>query len=308
MDRFESMSAFVAVVQAGGFSAASRRLGASVASLSRRVSELEDQLGTQLLDRSAKKVALTDRGRQYLEACRGILDELGDAERAVTGEAMAPRGELLVTAPIAFGRLHVIPVVVEFLKVYREIEVEVRQTDRLVNLLGEHVDLAVLIGELPDSSNVATSIGASGWVHCASPRYLAERGTPRQPSDLAEHDCIAYSSSPLAGDWEFKIGGAVVAMLVRGRLTVTNADAALDAATAGAGIARATFHQAARAIAEGKLVAILAEHAPDDRPVSLVHPAGLVPPKLRAFLDFAAPRLRTRLQSMKAASARRAVS
>jgi DNA-binding transcriptional LysR family regulator len=299
MDRFESMSAFVAVVEAGGFSAASRRLGTPLASLSRRVSELEDHLGAQLLDRAGKRIALTERGRQYFDVCRAIIEDLQQAERAAAGEPQSPRGELIVTAPIVFGRLHVVPVAAEFLKAYPEVEVEVRQSDRVVNLIGERVDLAVRFGQLADSTLMAIRIGSSRRVLCASPRYLAERGVPRRPSDLAAHDCIAYAG-PSTSDWTFKIAGAPASVRIRSRLTVTNAEAALDAAATGAGIALAFLDQAAPAIAEGKLVAVLDQHAPDPLPLSLVYPAGLVPPKLRAFLDFAAPRLRARLQSLEA--------
>jgi DNA-binding transcriptional LysR family regulator len=306
MDRFESMSAFVAVVQAGGFSAASRQLGTPLASLSRRVSELEDQLGAQLLDRSTKRVELTERGRQYLEACRSILEDVSEAERAVSDESLIARGELVVAAPIVFGRLHVVPVVAAFLKAHGEVEVEVRQSDRFANLVGEGVDLAVRIGELSDSSDMATRVGVSPWIFCASPRYLAERGTPRRPSDLAQHDCITYSSSPLVGDWEFKIAGANAAVQVEGRLAITNAEAALDAAAAGAGVARAMLYQAAQAVAEGRLVPVLADYAPNPYPVSLVYRAGIVPAKLRAFLDFAAPRLKSRLQALMASPTNRA--
>jgi DNA-binding transcriptional LysR family regulator len=299
MDRFESMSAFVAVVEAGGFSAASRRLGMPLASVSRKVSELEERLGVQLLTRSTRKVTMTDSGQQFFEACRGILDELGEAERSASGEYRAPRGELVMTAPLVFGRLHIVPIVTEFLKAYRDVDIQLRLADRVVNLLDEHVDLALRIGELADSSHVATRVGSIARVVCASPDYLAERGTPQHPDDLAGHDCITFVGLASTREWTFRFEKSVAAVPVHARLSVSTAEAAIDAAVAGAGITRVLFYQAAATIADGQLVVVLADYEPEPFPVSLVYPAGrLVPLKLRAFLDFAAPRLKSRLQAI----------
>lgn len=173
MDRFESMSAFVAVVEAGGFSAAARKLGMPLATVSRKVSELEDFLKASLISRSTRKIALTQSGQSFYESCRRLLDDLGEAERTASGEYQAPRGELIVTAPIVFGRLHLVPVVVEFLKIYPDVDVRLLLDDQIVNLVEEQVDLAVRISELPDSSMVATRIATIRPVICASPAYLA---------------------------------------------------------------------------------------------------------------------------------------
>jgi DNA-binding transcriptional LysR family regulator len=299
VDRFESMSAFVAVVEAGGFSAASRRVGMPLASVSRKVSELEVRLGVQLLKRSTRKVTMTDSGQQFFAACRRILDDLGEAERSAAGEFQAPRGELVITAPLVLGRLHIVPIVTEFLKAYRDVDIELRLADRVVNLLDEHVDLALRIGDLPDSSHVAVRVGGIGRVACASPGYLAERGTPRHPDDLAGHDCITFAGLASTREWTFRSGRSVASAQVRARLAITTAEAAIDAAVAGAGITRVLFYQAAEAIADGRLVTVLTAYEPDPFPVSLVYPAGrLVPLKLRAFLDFASPRLKSRLQAI----------
>jgi DNA-binding transcriptional LysR family regulator len=297
MDRFASMSAFVAVVEAGGFSAASRRLGMPLASVSRKVSELEDQIGVQLLVRSTRKVTMTDSGQQFFEACRRILDDLGEAERAASGEYRTPRGELVMTAPIVFGRLHIVPIVTDFLKAYREVEIQLRLADRVINLVEEHVDIALRIGELPDSSHVVTRVGSIGRVACASPEYLAGRGTPQHPDELATHDCVTFAGLVSTREWTFNLGASVAPVPVRARFTVTTAEAAVDAALAGAGITRVLYYQAAQAIAEGRLVVVLAGYEPEPFAVSLVYPAGrLIPLKLRAFLDFTAPRLKSRLQ------------
>src|ERR1700736_1027663 len=193
MDRLESMSVLVAAVEAGSLSAAARRLDTPLATVSRKVSELEAHLKTRLLHRTSRRLGLTDAGQAYVAACRRILEEVEEAERAASGEYSAPRGELIVTAPIVFGRLHVLPVLLEFLNTYPEIDVRLTLADRVVNLQEDHVDLAVRIGELPDSSLVAMRVGSIGRVVCGRPAYFAERGTPKRPNELSKHDCITFN-------------------------------------------------------------------------------------------------------------------
>lgn len=292
MDRLEAMEILVAAVEAGSLSAAARRLGTPLATVSRKVSELEAHLKTRLLVRSARQLALTDAGRSYVTACKRILEDVGEAERAAAGEYSAPKGELIITAPIVFGRLHVLPVVLEFLKAHGEIDVRLALADHVVNLLEERVDLAVRIGELPDSSLVATRLGAIRRVVCASPAYFAARGTPQHPADLAGHDCIAFEGVVSASVWNF--GGESIA--IHSRLVVNTAEAAIDAAVAGIGVTRVLSYQAAEALERGALALALENFEPPPSPVSLVHAGGrLLPLKLRAFLDFAAPRLKARL-------------
>jgi DNA-binding transcriptional LysR family regulator len=301
MDRFEAMSVFAAVAEAQGFSAASRRLGMPLATVSRKVSELEEQLGVQLLARSTRRVSLTDTGRQYFEACRRILDDVSEAERAASGEYRAPRGELIITTPIVFGRLHIVPVVTAFLKAYTDVAVQMMLVDRVVDLLDEHIDLALRIGELPDSSLIAVRIGQIGRVVCASPAYLAARGVPVHPRELAGHDAVTFAGLSSPREWLFRVDGATKRFPVRSRLTVNTAEAALDAASAGVGLTRVMSYQAATAIRNGRLVLVLRDYEPEPEPISLVYPSGrLVPLKLRAFLDFAVPRLKARLQDIAA--------
>jgi DNA-binding transcriptional LysR family regulator len=296
MDRFEAMSVFVAVAEAQGFSAASRRLRMPLATVSRKISELETGLGVRLLTRSTRQVSLTESGEQFLAASRRILDALGEAERAAAGEHSAPRGELVVTAPIVFGRLHVLPVATAFLAAYPEVDLRLVLADGVIGLLDAHVDLAVRIGALPDSSLVAIRIGAIGRVVCASPAYLAARGRPASPAELAAHDCVTFDSLMSAQEWGFRVGRSDIQVPVRSRLVVTTAEAAIDAAIAGVGITRVLSYQAADAVRDGRLVILLREHEPAPSPVSLVHPSGrLIPQKLRAFLDFAVPRLKARV-------------
>jgi DNA-binding transcriptional LysR family regulator len=294
MDRLESMSILVAAVEAGSLSAAARRLGTPLATVSRKVSDLEAHLKTRLLNRSSRKLTLTDAGRSYLDACKRILEDVGEAERAASGEYRAPKGDLIVTAPIVFGRLHVLPVAMEFLKAYPDVDIRLVLADRVINLLEDPVDLAVRIGELPDSSLVATRIGSIRRVVCGSPAYFAERGTPKHPGELGMHDCITFEGLSPPDSWVFTTAEASI--LVRSRLVVNTAEAAIDAAIAGVGITRVLSYQIANAMQTGALGVILEKFEAVPSPVSLVH-AGQrrLPLKLRAFLDFAAPRLKARL-------------
>ena len=296
MDRLVSMSILVAAVEAGSLSAAGRRLGMPLTTVSRKVSDLEAYLRARLLTRSGRKLALTDAGRSYVAACGRILAEVDEAERAAAGEYSAPKGELMITAPIVFGRLHVLPVALEFLKAYPDIDMRIMLADRAINLLEEHVDLAVRIAELPESSLVAIRIGSIRRVVCASPAYFANRGKPKVPRDLGGHDCIAFEGMTTTPSWTFVVDKSAVSVAIHSRLIVNTAEAAIDAAIAGAGITRVLAYQAAAALGTGGLVLALEEFEPTPWPVSLVHGgSGLLPLKLRAFLDFAAPRLKARL-------------
>ncbi len=296
MDRFDAMSVLLAVADAGSLSAGARRLGMPLATVSRKVSDLEAHLHTRLLNRGSRRLELTDAGQSYVAACRKILEDVVDAERAASGEYRAPRGELVVTAPVVFGRLHLLPIVGDFLKAYPEIDVRITFADRIVNLLEEHVDVALRIGDLPDSSLVAARIGTIRRVVCASPKYLAARGTPMSPSDLASHDCITFEGLMSPRAWTFWKNGAPVSTAIHSRLTVNTAEAAIDSAIAGTGITRVLSYQIASALSEKKLIVALEPFEPAPIPVSLVHTGhGLLPLKLRAFLDFATPRLKAAL-------------
>ncbi|QPC44229.1 LysR family transcriptional regulator [Kaustia mangrovi] len=297
MDRLRSMSILLAVVEAGSLSAAARRLGMPLATVSRNLSDLEAHLGTRLLNRSGRRAVLTDAAQGYAASCRRVLDEVEEAERTVAGEYSAPRGELTVTAPLVFGRLHVLPVVTAFLAGYPEIAVRLVQADRVLDLREEHADVAVRIGALPDSSLVAQRLGEIRQVVCASPGYFARKGTPRTPRDLPAHDIVAFGQIAPAGPWRFGRDRSEHTVPVRPRLAVNTAEAAIDAAIAGAGVTRVLSYQVADAVASGRLVLALEAFEPAPWPVSLVHGAPHpLPQKLRAFLDFAAPRLKAVLQ------------
>jgi DNA-binding transcriptional LysR family regulator len=295
MNRLEAMSLFVAAVEAGSLSAAGRKLGIPLATVSRKVSELEGHLNTRLLNRSTR-LTLTDAGHSYLAACRRILDDVAEAERNAAGEYSAPTGELTITAPIVFGRLHVLPVVTAFLAVYPDVTIRLSLADRVAQLIEDHIDLAVRIGHLPDSSMVAIRVGFIRHIVCASPAYLAEHGTPKTPNELATHSCIGFKGAASLVTWTFATGKAEFAVPVRARLLVNTAEAAVDAAIAGVGVTRVLSYQIADAVRSGSLCPLLEAFEPAPWPASLVHAGqGLLPVKLRAFLDFAAPRLKERL-------------
>jgi DNA-binding transcriptional LysR family regulator len=294
MDRLEAMSILIAAVDAGSLSAAARRLRTPLATVSRKISDLEAHLGTRLLNRTSRKLTLTDAGQSYVEACRRILEDVTEAERTAAGEYSAPKGDLTITAPTVFGRLHVLPVVAAFLKSHAEIDVRLMLADRIVNLLEDHIDLAVRIGPLSDSGLVAARVGAIRQVVCASPAYLAARGVPERPADLGAHDCITSGGLMSPDVWRFPAGRSTASVAVHSRLTVNSAEAAVEAAVAGLGITRVLSYQAAGAVRMGTLAIVLQDFEPAPWPVSLVYPASgrLLPLKLRAFLDFASPRLK----------------
>jgi len=296
MDRLEAMTVFLSAVEGGSLSAAGRKLGMPLATISRKLSDLEAHLKARLLNRSTRRLTLTDAGRDYLAACKRILEDVTDAERAAAGEFSEPRGDLVVTAPIVFGRLHVLPVIAEFLSAYPEVNVRLVQGDRVVHLLDEHVDLAVRIGELPDSRLTATRLGAIRRVACASPDYLSAHGRPASPRELSGHRCITFDAMSAPEAWSFRVDGADISVPVRSRLMVNTAEAAIDAATTGVGVTRVLSYQIETAQRSGQLQAVLREFEPAPLPVSLVYPGQRrLPLKLRAFLDYATPRLRERL-------------
>jgi DNA-binding transcriptional LysR family regulator len=299
MNRLDSMAIFVTVADVGSLSAAARQLGMPLATVSRKVAELETHLKTRLLHRTTRQLSLTEAGSAYLVACRRILEDIGEAERAATGEYSAPKGELTVTAPVVFGRLHVVPVIAEFLAHYPLITVNLMLTDRVVHLMEEHGDIAVRIGELPDSSLMATRVGTVRRVVCASPAYLSQRGEPTHPADLAGHDCITFEVLESKRAWVFGAGRSQISVPVQSRLTVNTAEAAIDASALGVGLIRVLSYQVAEAVRHDALRVVLASYESAPLPVSLVHTGQApLPLKLRAFLDFVAPRLRARMSRL----------
>ena len=303
MDRLEAMAILVEAVDVGSLSAASRKMNVPLPTVSRKIADLESHLGARLLTRSTRKLTLTDTGAEYVSVAKRILEQLADAERAAAGEYSAPRGELVIAAPIVLGRLHVLPLVTEFLSRYPEINIRLMLSDRNTDLIDEHVDLAIRIGALPDSSMIATRLGAVRHVICASPSFLAFHGVPETPTALAALPCISHDflAAPSAA-WPFRNPGAKVDTMapISVRLAVTTAEAAIDAAMAGIGVTRLVSYQVAEAVARGTLRIILAQYEREPMPVSILHAGqGMLPLKVRAFRDFAAPRLRAAMDSVK---------
>lgn len=299
MDRLGAMRLFVAIAGAGSLSAAGRRHGMPLTTVSRKLAALEADLGARLVTRTTRHLALTEAGRNYLESCRRIIEELEVAEARVSGEQSEPLGELAITAPVVFGRLHVLPVVAEFLSRFPRVNARLLLLDRPVDLLEEGLDVAIRIGTLADSSLIAVRVGSVRQAICASPDYLRARGIPKAPEQLSAHDCITFSALDALDRWTFSEGRKQKRVRVRSRLAVNTAEAAVDAAIAGLGIARVLSYQAARALTEGSLKAILVDSDSGEIPVSILHREGrLAQPKVQAFAAFAANALRKRMQSL----------
>ena len=295
MDRFEAMSMLIGVVEKGSFSAAARTMRVPVTTVTRKISDLESVLGAKLLVRTTRKLSLTDAGISYLAAARRIIDQVEEAEREVAGEFTAPKGELVVTAPIQFGQLHVLPVLIDFLALFPQINVRLLLLDRNVQLVEDHVDMAVRIGKLPDSTMIATAIGSMRMVVCASPEFLADRAIPQTPEELQRLPCVTFDGPTPSPGWQLRDPQTNAPMIVpvTSRLSVTTVEGAVRAAIRNVGVTRLLYYQVADAIKAGKLQVILEQFEPDPAPVSLVHAArGQMPLKMRQFLDFAVPRLR----------------
>jgi DNA-binding transcriptional LysR family regulator len=302
MDRLEAMAVLLRVVDRGSFSAASRDLAMPLATVSRKVSELERHLGTRLLVRTTRRVALTDVGASYVLSARRILDEINETERLAAGEFHAPRGELVLTAPVLFGRLHILPIVAEFLAAYPEINVRLMLADRNLHLIEDHVDMAVRIGPLRDSSMVASRVGSMRTVVCGTPTLLTEHGEPKSPEGLSNMPCVSFEPMSPVSAWSFRVKAdkRTIQVPIHARLTVTTAEAAVWAALHGVGLTRVLQYQCAGPTREGLLRIILAKYEVEPLPVHLLHTGrGALPSKMRVFLDFASDRLRANLKSLE---------
>jgi DNA-binding transcriptional LysR family regulator len=296
MDRVELMSLAVSIAEAGSLSATSRKLGMPIPTVSRKLSDLEARLRTQLFNRSSRRLSLTDAGRSYIEACKRILEQVDDAEREASGEYRVPTGDMTVTSPWGIGHLHLLPLSCEFQKAYPDIGLRLLLTDRVLNPVETSVDVSIRIGPLSDSSLIAKRIGSVRVIACASPDYLAARGRPLTPADLIRHDCITIDEIGVPRSWAFMEGGQEITAPIRSRLTVSTSEAAVEAAVAGSGIARVMSYKMEAARRLGALILLLEDFEKDPLPVHILYterkPAPL---KLRVFLDWLAPRLKARL-------------
>lgn len=302
MDRFEAMSLLLETIEHGSMSAAARKLQVPLPTLSRKLSDLEQLLGTKLLTRTTRKLTLTDAGIAYAEAAKRILEQVQDAERMAAGEFMSPKGELVLTAPVMFGRHHVLPVVIEFLKTFPEIDVRLMLSDRNAHLIDDHIDMAVRIGQLPDSAMVATRVGTMRTVLCASPSLLVKHGEPTSPEDIQSLPAVSFDSlGPTRWSLRDPATRQDIGILINPRLSVSTAEAAIDAAVAGVGLTRVLHYQAAAAIADGKLRILMSQFEVQPLPINLIHVGRkMMPLKMRSFIDYAAPRLRDRLSRLVA--------
>jgi DNA-binding transcriptional LysR family regulator len=288
MDRLDAMEAFVAVADLRGFAQAARKLKISPSAATRLVAALEERVGARLLQRTTRSVALTDIGEHYLVRARRILAEVAEAEGSAQAERSIPSGHLIVSAPLMFGRLHVNPLMSEYLRRYPDVTGELQLSDRTVNLVEDGIDLAVRIGHLPDSTVVAKNVGDMCRMVVASPDYLARRGVPATPADLRGHDIIHCSSVVPSTEWRFMQDGRPLRVTVRPRYITNIAEAGLWHAEQGGGLTLVMAYQARDAVAAGRLQAVLAEFDLPPRPIHLVYPASrLLSAKVRAFVDLA---------------------
>lgn len=292
MDRLHEMEVFLAVADVGSFAGAGARQRISPPAVTRAVASLEDRLGARLFNRTTRSLSLTEAGARFLESTRRLLSEIETAEKDAVGETAIPQGHLTVTASVTFGRTVLSPIVGGFLDSHPRVTVAAMLFDRVVNLVEEGIDVGVRIGDLPDSSLIARRVGEVRRILVASPGYLARSGMPSVPGDLKLHSIIAFTGLMANREWRYVDGKAAKKIALSPRMEVNDAGAAIAAAQAGDGITIALSYMVVDAVRDGRLVPVLGEFTPEPVPVHLVYPhSRLVAPKVRAFVDFAAPRL-----------------
>lgn len=299
MDRLHELEVFIAVADAGSFVKAGARLRLSPPAVTRAISALEERLGARVFNRTTRSLTITDVGQRFLESARRVLADLDVAEKEAVGETALPQGHLNITASVTFGRSALAPVVCGFLAQYPRVTMSVLLLDRVVNLVEEGVDVAVRIGHLPDSTLIAKRVGSVPRILVASPQYLARRGVPAAPADLRHHAVIAFTGLMPSREWRFRTGQKTGSVAVHPTFEINDAAPAIQAAAMGHGITIALSYMVSEQIRDGTLVPILQAFTLPPQPVHLVYPhVRLVAPKIRAFLDFAAPRLRGALDRL----------
>jgi DNA-binding transcriptional LysR family regulator len=282
--------AFAMVVQSGSFTRAARALALPKSTVSRRVSELEERLGARLLQRTTRRLSLTDVGRVYYDHCRRILAEMQAAEASVADAQTGPRGLLRLTAPLGFDFLG--PIMVEFLRLYPDVRLQTLCTDRLVNLVEEGFDLALRAGALADSSLVIRNLGRRRALLCASPHYLERRGLPTTPRAIERHDCVVFGSHPTAATWRLESGDESVELKLQPRLVVNDPDLLREAAVAGMGVTLIPAARCAGDVRRGRLRRVLPAWRSAELPIQAVYPSTRhLSPKVRAFIDLLDRRL-----------------
>ena len=293
MDRFHAVQVFVKVADCGGFAAAARDLSISPPAVTRAVALLEDRLGTRLFVRTTRSVRLTESGERFLADGRRILLELEEAEEAAVGIHAAPRGELRITAPVLFGRIYVTPILGDYLDCYPMVNIQTLFVDRVVSLMDEGLEIAIRIGELPDSSLTAIRVGLVRRVMFVSPEYIKTNGLPKRPEDIANHQLIKSTSVETSQEWAFQENGVPLSVRAEPRLRMNTNDAVIELALRGWGISRLMSYQVAPYLADGRLRAILEPFEMPPMQVHVIHQEGrMVSAKVRSFVDFMVERLR----------------
>lgn len=287
----DALQIFVRIAETGSFSAAARDLALSKSAASKKLAALEDRLGARLINRTTRRLSLTEAGADFLERAQRILAELDEAAQAVGRLTDEPRGTLRVNAPMSFGILHVAPALADFVGRYPELGVTLDLDDRRVSLIDEGYDVAVRIADLPDSSLVARKLAPARQVVCACPAYWARHGEPTHPRDLARHNCLIYTYLPTYGEWHFRGPGGPLSVRVEGKLHANNGDVLREAALAGLGVFLAPTFLVGDDLRAGRLKAVLQGTADDSLAVYAVYPHRRhLSVKVRAFVDFLAER------------------
>lgn len=294
MDRVQEMSVFLAVAEQQGFAGAARQLGISAAAATRAVAALETRIGARLLVRTTRSVRLTDAGAQFLEDCRRILADLDSADETASGARVRPRGSLTLASPVLFGQCVLNPVILDYLDQNPLVTVRALFADRTPNLHEEAIDVAVAMGPASDTALVAVPIGHIRRVVCATPGYLARRGTPTHPSELGGHEIVLSTADARTPEWRFVTGAAALSVRLTSRLTVSTNEAAIEAVRGGWGLTRVMSYQIAPQLADGALVTVLDDYAPEALPVHLVYRESRKNSlRVRSFVDYAVARLRS---------------
>lgn len=294
MDRFQAIQVFVKVAECGGFAAAARDLAMSPPAVTRAIAMLEDRLGTRLFVRTTRSVRLTESGDRFLQDGRRILLELEEAEEAAVGSHVEPRGELRITGPVLFGRMFVTPILGDFLDRYPMVKAQTVFVDRIVNLMDEGLDVAIRIGDLPDSSLIAVRVGTVRRVMVASPDYIKKHGLPQRPEDLSQHRLIQALAMGTSSEWMFQENGKPLSVRVEPRIRMNTNDSAIELAVRGWGLSRLLLsYQIAPYLADGRLQTVLSAFELPPLPIHVVHQEGrIVSAKVRSFVDFMVERLR----------------
>jgi DNA-binding transcriptional LysR family regulator len=292
MDKLRAMQVFVQIVEAGSLTAAAAALGLSLPSVVRSLAALEDAVGVRLIQRTTRRSSLSDEGREYYERCKRVLAEVDDAEAALSARRAEPQGRLRLTAPVAYGRLRIAPIVADYAAKYPEVDVELLLLDRVVDLVEEGIDAALRIGHLPESSLVAVRVGETQRVVCAAPSYLARAGTPKTPAELAAHRSVVFTGLAPNSEWAFA-GARGKAATMKPALRTNQFDVAVEACLRGLGCGQFLCYQVEELIAAGRLRRILTAFEPPPLPIHIVYPnARLLSPNVRAFVDLAAAQLK----------------